>query len=46
MKKIKDFENHQEKVIQEMRERFLIYKMKKKKRSNSSFIGVIEKCQN
>jgi len=30
MKKIKDFENHQEKVIQEMRERFRIYKMKKK----------------
>ena len=30
MKKIKDFENHQEKVIQEMRERFRIYKKKKK----------------
>ena len=30
MKKMKDFENHQEKVIQEMRERFRIYKMKKK----------------
>jgi inorganic pyrophosphatase len=29
MKKIKDFENHQEKVIQEMRERFRIYKKKK-----------------
>jgi hypothetical protein len=26
------FEKHQEKVIQEMYERFLIYKMKKKKR--------------
>jgi len=32
MKKIKDFENHKEKVIQEMHERFLIYKMKKKKK--------------
>jgi len=29
MKKIKDFENHQEKVIQEMHERFRIYKKKK-----------------
>jgi hypothetical protein len=26
------FEKHKEKVIQEMHERFLIYKMKKKKR--------------
>jgi len=26
------FEKHQEKVIQEMHERFLIYKMKKKKK--------------
>jgi hypothetical protein len=32
MKKIKDFEKHQEKVIQEMHERFLIYKTKKKKK--------------
>jgi hypothetical protein len=32
MKKIKDFDNHQEKRIQEMRERFVVYnKMKKKK---------------
>jgi len=32
MKKVKDFENHQEKVIQEMRERYLIYKMRNKKK--------------
>jgi hypothetical protein len=33
MKKIKDFDNHQEKRIQEMRERFVVYnKMKKKKK--------------
>jgi len=30
MEKIKDFENHKEKVIQELRERFRIYKKKKK----------------
>jgi hypothetical protein len=32
MKKIIDFEKHQEKVIQEMHERYLIYKMRNKKR--------------
>ena len=32
MKNSMAFEKHQEKVIQEMHERFLIYKMKKKKR--------------
>jgi len=30
MEKIKDFEKHKEKAIQEMRERFRIYKKKKK----------------
>jgi hypothetical protein len=32
MEKRMDFEKHKEKVIQEMHERFLIYKMKKKKK--------------
>jgi hypothetical protein len=32
MEKIKDFENHQEKRIREMRERFLVYKKKKGKK--------------
>jgi len=32
MKKIMAFEKHQEKVIQEMHERYLIYKMRNKKR--------------
>jgi hypothetical protein len=32
MEKRMAFEKHQEKVIQEMHERFLIYKMNKKKR--------------
>jgi len=30
MEKIKDFEKHKEKTIQEIRERFRIYKKKKK----------------
>jgi len=32
MEKLMAFEKHKEKVIQEMHERFLIYKMKKKKK--------------
>jgi hypothetical protein len=32
MKDLMAFEKHKEKIIQEMHERFLIYRMKKKKR--------------
>ena len=43
MEKVMAFEKHKEKVIQEMHERFLIYKMKKKEETKT-FSKRVEKA--